>query len=118
MDSEYDRRARDEKRTIGCHRRSTQSEVSGVRTRNGNLSTLSSLCPLVGGSSKARHEKHRTSTIKQLLSGSSFLIKRAVIEFWRVSFWSDYSQKALTYSVVRFVRSPLLVSDNFSKPLE
>ena len=26
MDSEYDRRARDEKRTIGCHRRSTQSE--------------------------------------------------------------------------------------------
>jgi hypothetical protein len=39
--------------------------------------------------------------------GSNFLIKRAAIEFCRLSFWSDHSQRALTYSVVRFVRSPL-----------
>ena len=36
MDSECDRRARDEKRTIGCHRRSAQSEVSSG-TASGQL---------------------------------------------------------------------------------
>ena len=61
---------------------------------------------LVEGRAKARHEKHRTSTTKQLVSGSSFPIKRAVIEFWRVFFRSKLSRKALTYSVVRFVQSP------------
>jgi hypothetical protein len=39
---------------------------------------------------------------KQMVSGSSFPIKRAVIEFWRVFFSSNLSHKALTYSVVRF----------------
>jgi hypothetical protein len=93
----------------------------GVRTRNGDLRTLRSSVSLVEGRAKARHgrakarhEKHRTSTTKQLVSGSSFRIKRAVIasprarqlrtlhfgpqpiEFWGVFFLSKLSRKALT----------------------
>ena len=32
-------------------------------------------------------------TTKQMGSGSSFPIKRAIVEFWRVFFWSKLSQK-------------------------
>jgi hypothetical protein len=42
------------------------------------------LCLLVGGSARARHEEHWTSTKKERVSSTSFCVKRAVIEFWSI----------------------------------
>jgi hypothetical protein len=38
-------------------------------------------------------------------------VKRAVIKSWRVFFWSNQPQKALTRFIIRFVSGPLIRLD-------
>jgi len=45
---------------------------------------------------------------KKRSSAPGFAVKRAVIKSWRVFFWSNQPQKALTCFIIRFVSGPRL----------
>jgi AraC-like DNA-binding protein len=45
---------------------------------------------------------------KKRQSAPGFAVKRAVIKSWRVFFWSNQPQKALTCFIIRFVSGPQL----------
>ena len=45
---------------------------------------------------------------KKRSSAPGFAVKRAVIKSWRVFFWSNQPQKALTCFIIRFVSGPQL----------
>jgi len=60
-------------------------DLNGVRTRNGNLSTVSSSL-LVDWSANALRRNAEPPSQSSWSSSTRFAVKRAVIEFWSVFF--------------------------------
>jgi len=81
-------------------------QAATVRTRNGNSSTVRSFVPSWKGVRKHVMRNAKPPPQNSGLPAPVFPVKRAVIDFWCVLFWSNHPQKALTYSIVRIVRSP------------
>src|SRR3981081_629561 len=75
-----------------------QELLRGIRSRNGNLSTVRSSL-LVDRRANALRRNAQPPSQSSWSSITGFAVKRAVIEFWSVFFWSKESLEGLS---VRF----------------